>query len=99
MHVEQNPYGRAWQKARATFLRSHPICAMCTVDGKPTPATVVDHIRPHKGNQALFWDTSNWQPLCRTHHNATKQHNERSGRESGCNAQGVPRDAQHHWNR
>lgn len=31
-------------------------------------ATVVDHIVPHCGNQQLFWDTDNWQPLCKKHH-------------------------------
>jgi 5-methylcytosine-specific restriction protein A len=33
-----------------------------------TPATVVDHIVPHRGNQKLFWDRKNWQSLCKTHH-------------------------------
>jgi len=31
---------------------------------------VVDHIVPHRGDRALFWDTSNWQPLCKPHHDA-----------------------------
>ncbi|WP_316394934.1 HNH endonuclease signature motif containing protein [Bradyrhizobium sp. 33ap4] len=65
-------YGTAWQKARSGFLASHPNCAMC---GKP--ATVVDHINPHRGDKALFWDKSNWQPLCTHHHNSTKQAQER----------------------
>jgi 5-methylcytosine-specific restriction protein A len=25
---------------------------------------VVDHIRPHMGDPALFWDEGNWQALC-----------------------------------
>ena len=29
---------------------------------------VVDHIIPHKGDKVLFWDRSNWQPLCKTCH-------------------------------
>lgn len=32
-------------------------------------ATVVDHIIPHRGDQKLFWDRGNWQPLCEHHHN------------------------------
>ncbi len=32
------------------------------------PATVVDHIRPHKGNQELFWDVTNWGALCKRCH-------------------------------
>lgn len=33
------------------------------------PATVVDHAAPHRGDRALFWDTSNWQSLCAHCHN------------------------------
>ena len=32
-------------------------------------ATVVDHIKPHRGDKKLFWDRGNWQPLCEHHHN------------------------------
>lgn len=34
------------------------------------PATVVDHIIPHRGDlsSAAFWDETNWQPLCKRHH-------------------------------
>ena len=30
---------------------------------------LLDHIIPHRGDQKLFWDRSNWQPLCEHHHN------------------------------
>lgn len=50
---------------------------MCEAEGKATAATVVDHIVPHKGDQALFWDTDNWQPLCEPCHNSVKQREER----------------------
>lgn len=44
----------------------------------PTPwATVVDHKVPHRGDQKLFWDRSNWQALCSTHHSRDKQREER----------------------
>lgn len=36
-------------------------------------ATVVDHIKRHGGDQVLFWDKANWQPLCKPHHDSTKQ--------------------------
>ena len=32
------------------------------------PATVVDHIIPHKGDMDIFWDEDNWQPLCKRCH-------------------------------
>jgi len=28
------------------------------------PATLVDHIIPHRGDNNLFWDEDNWQALC-----------------------------------
>ena len=31
-------------------------------------ATIVDHIVPHKGDLALFYDQTNWQSLCKRHH-------------------------------
>lgn len=61
-------YGGRWQRARATFLLRHPLCAECQRAGHVTVATVVDHITPHKGSQALFWETDNWQPLCKPCH-------------------------------
>ena len=41
----------------------------CYEEGHITMATVVDHIVPHRGDQKLFWDRGNWQPLCEHHHN------------------------------
>ncbi len=61
-------YSSRWQKARKQFLARHPLCEECQRTGKLTPATVVDHIKPHRGNAALFWDEKNWQPLCKKCH-------------------------------
>lgn len=66
----QRGYGGRWQKARATFLARSPLCVECAKQDRTTAATVVDHIVPHKGDQGLFWDTSNWQSLCKPHHDA-----------------------------
>ena len=54
-------YTYRWQQARKIFLMMHPLCVKCG-----EPATDVDHIVPHKGDMALFWNRDNWQPLC--HH-------------------------------
>ena len=59
----QRGYGSRWQKARQTFLGDNPTCRRCG-----QPATVVDHITPHKGNTELFWSVSNWQPMCKACH-------------------------------
>lgn len=61
-------YDARWRKARAHYLRQHPLCAECRQNGKLTPANVVDHIIPHRGDKAQFWDQKNWQPLCKRCH-------------------------------
>ncbi|WP_189426952.1 HNH endonuclease [Devosia pacifica] len=37
-----------------------------------------DHITPHRGDDQLFWDRTNWQALCAHCHNSTKQRQERT---------------------
>lgn len=64
----QRGYGHAWRKARAGYLRSHPLCEHCKDKGVRTAANVVDHIVPHCGDQDKFWDYDNWQALCKTCH-------------------------------
>jgi 5-methylcytosine-specific restriction protein A len=66
--AHQRGYDGRWRKARLTYLKQHPLCVLCCREGRVTPADVVDHIVDHKGDQRLFWDTSNWRALCRTHH-------------------------------
>jgi len=72
----QRGYGYAWQKARAGHLRSHPLCVYCEREGRVTAATIVDHKVPHRGNQTLFWDQTNWQSMCKPHHDGQKQREE-----------------------
>ena len=66
--AEERGYNAAWRKARGQYLRQHPLCVECQREGRLTPATVVDHIIPHRGDRKLFWDTGNWQGLCKYHH-------------------------------
>lgn len=61
-------YDSRWNKARKTWLVNHPLCAECERQGRVRAAVLVDHIIPHRGNQKLFWDQSNWQSLCRACH-------------------------------
>jgi len=68
-------YTWAWTKARNAYLQAHPLCVMCQAmkPARVTAANVVDHIIPHQGDQALFWDSEgNWQSLCAPHHNGEK---------------------------
>lgn len=76
-------YGYRWQQARASFLAANPLCALCSTDLSPVAATVVDHKIPHGGNDDLFWDKSNWQPLCKHCHDSVKQRAENRVRRDG----------------
>lgn len=55
----------------------HPLCLGCSAVGKVVATSVVDHVIPHKGDAALFWDEANWQPCCGPHHDIVKQRLER----------------------
>jgi len=37
-------------------------------DKRIMPASVVDHVVPHQRDMALFWDSDNWQGLCKACH-------------------------------
>ena len=86
----QRGYGYRWQKSRAEYLLTHPLCTYCTTENKVTAAAVVDHIQPHRGLAALFWDQSNWQPLCKACHDGRKQAEEHGTHRPGCDADGNP---------
>ena len=75
----QRGYTYAWQKASKAYLREQPLCVMCEAKGRVTAATLVDHIAPHRGDMELFWDRSNWQPLCAPCHSSDKQREEAGG--------------------
>lgn len=66
--ASERGYDARWRKARKHFLTLNPLCVHCSKDGKIAVATVVDHIKPHKGNRIMFWDRFNWQALCASCH-------------------------------
>jgi 5-methylcytosine-specific restriction endonuclease McrA len=69
-----------WRKLRLIHLASEPLCRMCKAEGRITPATICDHITPHKGNVALFYDSGNFASLCKPCHDRHKQSEERTGK-------------------
>jgi 5-methylcytosine-specific restriction protein A len=94
-----NMYGRRWRIARRRFLNANPLCVKCKERNRTTASRVVDHKTPHRGDQSLFWDESNWQALCFECHNRFKQSEEKGGQgfNRGCDTSGVPTDPQHAW--
>ena len=64
----QRGYDARWRSARELFLANEPLCRNCMLQNIITGADVVDHIIPHRGDHELFWDQTNWQPLCYSCH-------------------------------
>jgi 5-methylcytosine-specific restriction endonuclease McrA len=73
---------RTWKALRQAQLAHKPTCHMCLEIGRVTAGRVVDHVRPHKGDPALFFDALNLQTLCVVHHNSSKQREEKSERKT-----------------
>lgn len=69
-------YGRRWREYRDWYL-NQPENVMCRTHGCTYLASVVDHIIPHRGDEALFWDPANHQPLCK------QCHDRKTAREDG----------------
>ena len=92
-------YNYQWQKASRQYLVESPLCVYCLRMGGITPATVVDHIIPHKGDDELFWDTANWQALCKSCHDSVKQKEESGKIDGACDQMGNPVSSAHHWNK
>jgi 5-methylcytosine-specific restriction enzyme A len=82
----------AWRRLRQHQLAVEPLCRMCLASGQVTAANTVDHIRPHRGDRALFLDPDNLQSLCKHCHDTFKQSQEKGGTRhlSGCDVTGEP---------
>lgn len=61
-------YNSKWRRLSKAYLRKHPMCVKCMAKGRYIPATVVDHIQPHRGDEKLMWNQDNWQALCKPCH-------------------------------
>ena len=61
-------YDYRWQQARKIYLHKHPLCVECLKLDRFVEATVIDHIDPHRGDKAKFWNVNNWQSLCKACH-------------------------------
>jgi 5-methylcytosine-specific restriction protein A len=66
----QRGYGKLWQRASKVFLSENRWCVECERQGRLNAADCVDHIKPHRGDMEVFWDATNWQPLCNDCHAA-----------------------------
>ena len=86
-------YGsRRWKAKRLAQLRAQPLCVFCERDGRVTPATIADHVVPHKGDEALFW-YGRLQSLCKGCHDGEKARVEAGKATITYGADGWPVDA------
>ena len=61
-------YGARWRAYRKIFLQEHPLCECDQCQGKAVAASIVDHIRAHRGDYQLFWDPTNHQAMSKPCH-------------------------------
>lgn len=94
-----------WQRLRAQKLATDSLCQCdeCKVLKRITPATVVDHIKDHKGDVLLFFDWANLRSMAKPCHDrktaATAGFNRGKANVAvrGCDKDGVPLDPDHPW--
>jgi 5-methylcytosine-specific restriction protein A len=83
-----------WRRRRLLQLSGNPFCVRCQNEGTLTPATVADHVKPHKGELNLFYH-GELQSLCAKHHNSDKQSEESRGYSTRVGPDGFPVDDDH----
>lgn len=88
-------YGTArWARIRRYQLLEHPLCKFCLERGIVTPATVCDHVEPHRGDVNKFW-LGPFQSLCKECHDSTKRFVEQRGYRPDIGLDGWPLDPRH----
>lgn len=83
-----------WRKRRRLHLRAFPMCVMCAARGVATPATIADHIRPHRADWNEF-RLGALQSLCFDCHNKAKQRYDLDGYGLSIGDDGWPLDPRH----
>jgi 5-methylcytosine-specific restriction endonuclease McrA len=87
-----------WLRRRQLQLTAHPLCKFCTDRGAVTRATVVDHVKPHRGDWNKFC-LGELQSLCASCHDRCKRFIETRGHSIEVGDDGWPIDPNHPANR
>ncbi len=90
---------KIWQDLREQQLLKQPLCQYCLRRGDYITATVVNHIKPHKGDWDLFVDVDNHESLCKSCHDSEAQTKEIHGYEKRVGLDGWPVDDDHPINK
>ncbi|AYO78328.1 hypothetical protein EBF16_16395 [Sphingobium yanoikuyae] len=78
--ASERGYTGRWAKASASFRRRCPLCEYCALDGRVEPATLTDHLYPHRVFADVFWRSEWWVASCTPCHSGMKQAVERAGK-------------------
>lgn len=99
-HVRKWYNSARWGRLRRNQLSKEPLCMCPHCKGSALPANVVDHVIAHRGNSRLFFDSKNLQSMNKECHDRYKQSQEKGGKgfDQGCDINGSPLNADHHWN-
>ena len=81
-------------RIRRHQLLEHPLCRYCAERGIVTPATICDHVEPHRGDVNKFW-LGRFQSLCKSCHDSTKRFVETRGFRPDIGLDGWPLDPRH----
>lgn len=78
VHLREHPFCEICMRELRIIAKDlAAVILECAARGLAVPyGNVVDHRIAHRGDQALFWDRTNWQTLCTTHHSRDKQRQE-----------------------
>ena len=69
-----------WERLRQSTFRRDLYTCQCgcgQIEGK-TSLLVCDHIKPHRGDEQLFWDPDNLQTMRKVCHDTIKRREEQS---------------------
>jgi 5-methylcytosine-specific restriction enzyme A len=86
-----------WKRLRIQcFIRDNYTCKRTgeVLAGKhPAPnSPVANHIKPHRGDLALFFNLDNLECIAKAVHDSLVQREEKLGKRIGCDAEGWPLD-------
>lgn len=79
--ARERGYDYRWEQAVKCWRAEDPernLCVDCRAEGRLVYGRQTDHIVPHKGDAAKFWDRENWAARC-DHHHSVKTNTEDGG--------------------
>lgn len=83
-----------WRKKAKAQREEEPLCRRCAARGLIVPATVANHIIPHRGDLTLFWE-GELESTCAPCHDGVIAFEEARGYGKDIGEDGWPSDPRH----